>query len=85
MPTDHNKCSNVYHIGRRTGMGLETLQHNNAKGTSNTHERKDKTSLRKEEENKDETPYKGPFSILQVNNNGTVRLKMGAVEDTINI
>jgi hypothetical protein len=32
-----------------------------------------------------ERPYEGPYKILQVNNNGTVRLKQGAVETTINI
>src|SRR5688572_5235681 len=36
-------------------------------------------------ENKYETPYKGPFCILKVYDNGTVRLKTGAVEDTVNI
>ena len=36
-------------------------------------------------ENKYESPYKRPSCILQVNDNGTVRLKVGAVEDTINI
>ena len=30
-------------------------------------------------------PYDGPYRILKVNNNGTVRLKMGAVTDTVNI
>jgi hypothetical protein len=32
-----------------------------------------------------EQPYKGPYVITKVNNNGTVRLKMGAVTDTVNI
>ena len=32
-----------------------------------------------------ETPYVGPYRIEQVNTNGTVRLRMGAVIDTINI
>ena len=36
-------------------------------------------------ENKYEAPYKGPFSILQVYDNGTVHLKIGAVKDTVNI
>ena len=36
-------------------------------------------------ENKYETPFKGPYTILTVNNNGTVRLQMGAVIDTVNI
>ena len=31
------------------------------------------------------TPYKGPYKILKVNNNGTLRIQMGAVTDTVNI
>ena len=36
-------------------------------------------------ENKYEMLYKDPFCILQVCDNGTVCLKVGAVEDTVNI
>jgi hypothetical protein len=32
-----------------------------------------------------ENPYDGPYDIVKVNDNGTVRLKMGSVTDTINI
>jgi transposase InsO family protein len=32
-----------------------------------------------------ENPYDGPYKIVQVNTNGTVRLKKGAVTDTVNI
>jgi hypothetical protein len=35
--------------------------------------------------NKYEQPYSGPFRIMQVNTNGTVRLKINAVTDTVNI
>ena len=35
--------------------------------------------------NKYEQPYCGPYCIQQVNTNGTVCLKMGAVMDTVNI
>ena len=35
--------------------------------------------------NKYEQPYKGPYLVMQVNTNGTVHLKIGAVMDTINI
>ena len=35
--------------------------------------------------NKYEQPYKGPYLVTQVNTNGTVHLKIGAVMDTINI
>lgn len=32
-----------------------------------------------------ENPYDGPYTIVQVNTNGTVRLRMDAVTDTVNI
>ena len=32
-----------------------------------------------------ENPYDGPYKIVQVNTNGTVHLKKGAVTDTVNI
>ena len=35
--------------------------------------------------NKYEQPYKGPHLVTQVNTNGTLHLKIGAVMDTINI
>ena len=35
--------------------------------------------------NKYEQPYKGPYLVMQVNTNGTVHLKIGAVADTMNI
>jgi hypothetical protein len=35
--------------------------------------------------NKYQQPYSGPYHIQQVNTNGTVHLKMGAVTDTVNI
>jgi hypothetical protein len=41
--------------------------------------------LKRGTENKYESPYQGPFPILQVNDNGTVRLKVKAVIDTYNI
>ena len=31
------------------------------------------------------TPYEGPYEIVEVNDNGTLRIKMGAVTDTVNI
>ena len=35
--------------------------------------------------NKYEQLYKGPYLVMQVNTNGTVHLKIGAVMDTVNI
>ena len=45
----------------------------------------DKVLIRKGSENKYETPFTGPFSILMVNDNGTVKLQKGAVTDSVNI
>ena len=35
--------------------------------------------------NKYEQPYNGPYLVMQINTNGTVHLKIGAVMDTVNI
>jgi hypothetical protein len=45
----------------------------------------DKVLLNRGTENKYESPYIGPLDIMKVNDNGTVRLKVNAVEDTYNI
>jgi hypothetical protein len=45
----------------------------------------DRVLLENHRANKYETPYLGPYEVAQVNTNGTVRLRMGAVTDTVNI
>ena len=45
----------------------------------------DKVLLKRGTENKYESPYEGPYSILKIHDNGTVRLQRGAVTDTVNI
>ena len=45
----------------------------------------DQVMLENHRANKYEQPYKGPYIILKVNTNGSVRLRMGAVTDTVNI
>ena len=45
----------------------------------------DKVLLRHGTENKYEAPYAGPFTVLRVNDNGTVRLMVKSVEDSYNI
>jgi transposase InsO family protein len=57
----------------------------NAKRTAHLYKKGDQVLLKRGTENKYESPYQGPYCILQVNDNGTVRLKVGAVKDTINI
>ena len=41
--------------------------------------------LKRGTEKKDEAPYAGPYTILKINDNGTVRMKVKDVEDTYNI
>ena len=50
-----------------------------------TYRRGEKVLLRRDGQNKYERPWDGPYKILQVNTNGTVRLRIGAVADTVNI
>jgi len=57
----------------------------NAKCVAHLYKKGDLVLLRKGTENKYKMPYQGPFDILKVYDNGTVRLKVGAVEDTYNI
>ena len=57
----------------------------NSKRIEHTYKKGDLVLLKRGTENKYEAPYKGPFDILKVNDNGTVYLQAGAVEDTINI
>jgi transposase InsO family protein len=57
----------------------------NAKRIPHTYSVGDQVLLRRGTENKYEMPYQGPYTILRVNDNGTVRLKVKNVEDTYNI
>ena len=44
----------------------------------------DKVLLKRGNENKYEAPYTGPYDVLKVNENGTVRLMVKSVEDSYN-
>ena len=57
----------------------------NFKGQQHVYRVGDKVLLNRGTENKYESPYIGPLDIMKVNDNGTVRLKVNAVEDTYNI
>lgn len=57
----------------------------NKKRIPHTYKVGDLVLLKKGTENKYETPYDGPFTILQVNDNGTVSLKVKSTIDTYNI
>ena len=57
----------------------------NAKHTPHHYKVGDKVMLENHCANKYEQPYKGPYLVMQINTNGTVNLKIGAVTDTMNI
>ena len=57
----------------------------NAKRRPHSYNVRDKVLLRIGTENKMESPNSGPHEILQVNDNGTVRLRVDAVTDSYNI
>ena len=60
-------------------------QRENSKRIPYEYKTGDLVLIRKGSENKYETPFTGPFSILMVNDNGTVKLQKGAVTDSVNI
>jgi hypothetical protein len=60
-------------------------QRENSKRTPHIYLEGDEAMLRVGTENKYETPYSGPHTILKGHTNGTVRLQMDAVTDTVNI
>ena len=57
----------------------------NAKRTPHTYVAGDQVMMRIGTENKQEQPYSGPHTIVEVKTNGTVRLRIGAVVDSVNI
>ena len=57
----------------------------NATRVPHTYSIGDKVLLKRGNENKYETPYQGPYTITSVNENGTVRMLIKNVEDTVNI
>ena len=57
----------------------------NAKHIPHQYKVGDKVMLENHCTNKYEQPYKGPYLAMQINTNGTVHLKIGAVTDTMNI
>jgi len=60
-------------------------QRENAKRKKHEYQEGDLVLLNRGTENKYEAPYEGPYKILQVNKNGTVKLKVKSVTDTYNI
>src|SRR5687767_13040845 len=57
----------------------------NAKHIEHLYKEGDPVLIKRGTKNKYEAPYRGPYYIIKVNDNGTVCLKVGAVEDNYNI
>ena len=83
---------NVQHIANREYIKQRKQKIINLNNKSENSKRKehvyqvgDKVLLSRGTENKYEAPYQGPFNILQVYDNGTVRLMVKSVAETYNI
>jgi hypothetical protein len=74
-----------YICARKQNIIIKNNKAENAKRIPHTYNIGDKVILTRGTENIYETPYQGPFTITQVNENGTVRMTIKNVEDTINI
>ena len=61
-------------------------QRENSKRIAHEYRRGDKVLFKNRKQAKyGQDPYSGPYTIVHVNDNGTVKLKMGVVTDTVNI
>ena len=70
---------------RKQNLINKNNERENSKRIPHNYKEGDLVLLRQGTENKYETPYSGPYHILQVNNNGTVQLKVKATIDTYDI
>ena len=80
-----HKANWEYIRARKQRLIHKNNQNENKKRVPHTYQVNDKVMMRKGTENKYEAPFSGPHVILKVNTNGTVRLPVGSVTDTINI
>ncbi len=60
-------------------------QRENARRVKHVYSVGDQVLLKRGTENKYEAPYKGPYEVIRVLENGTVRLTVNAVTDTYNV
>jgi hypothetical protein len=80
-----NKANWEYICAQKQKIILKNNKAENAKRIPHTYNIGDKVLLKRGTENKLQTPYQGPFTITQVNENVTVQMMIKNVEDTINI
>ena len=74
-----------YIRARKQSLIQKNNKNENKSRIPHTYHVNDQVMLRKGTEYKYESPYSGPHTITKVNTNGTVRLRVGSVPDTINI
>jgi hypothetical protein len=74
-----------YICARKQRLIQKNNKNENKSRVPHTYHVDDKVMLRKGTKNKYEAPFSGPHKILKVNTNGTVRLRVGSVTDTVNI
>jgi hypothetical protein len=74
-----------YIRARKQRLIQKNNKNENKSQVPHTYHVDDKVMLRKGTKNNYEAPFSGPHKILKVNTNGTVRLCVGSVTDTVNI
>jgi hypothetical protein len=80
-----HKANWEYIRAQKQNIIIKNNKAENAKRTPHTYNVGDKVLIKRGTEKKYETPYQGPYTITQANENGTVRMMIKNVEDTINI
>ena len=80
-----HKANWEYIRARKQALINKNNLRENSKRKHHTYQKGELVMLRIGSENKYERPYEGPHRILRVNTNGTVKLQIGAVTDTITI
>ena len=81
-----NHIANWEHIKQRKQTLInKNNERENSKRRPYLYQEGDLVLLKRGTENKYESPFEGPYSILRVHDNRTVRLQKGAVSDTVNI
>ena len=84
FPIEH-KANWEYIRSRKQKIIKKNNLAENAKRIPYSYSTGDKVMLKIGTENKYEQPYSGPHTITELGTNGTVRLQMGAVNDSVNI
>ena len=74
-----------YIRARKQALIKKNNKAENSKRIAHDYKVGDRVMLRKGTENKQEQPYSGPHVTTKIHTNGTVRLRMGAIIDMVNL